>query len=61
MTYKEAKCWSCDLDILVETHDFAPRNYCITCAYSKLALVSENQTAVYLEGGLLHRKMLGLS
>jgi hypothetical protein len=53
MTYKEAKCWKCDLDILVEAHDLAPRNYCTTCAYSKLA-------EVYAEGGLLHRKMLGL-
>ena len=61
MTYKKTQCWKCDLDLVVEAHDFAERNYCETCAWDKLIMVPDNQTQVYEEGGLLHRKMLGLS
>ena len=38
MTYKNTRCWKCDSDILVATHDLAERNYCETCAWDKLAL-----------------------
>ena len=38
MTYKKTQCWKCDLDLVVEAHDFAERNYCETCAWDKLAL-----------------------
>jgi hypothetical protein len=36
--YKNTRCWKCDLDLLVEAHDLAERNYCETCAWDKLAL-----------------------
>jgi len=36
--YKNARCWKCDLDLVVEAHDLAERNYCETCAWDKLAL-----------------------
>ena len=37
MTYTKTRCWKCDLDLVVEAHDFAERNYCETCAWDKLA------------------------
>lgn len=37
--YKNARCWKCDLDLVIEAHDYAERNYCYTCAWDKLALV----------------------
>jgi hypothetical protein len=37
--YKNTRCWKCDLDLVVEAHDLAERNYCETCAWDKLALV----------------------
>ena len=36
--YKNVRCWKCDSDILVASHDLAERNYCNTCAWDKLAL-----------------------
>jgi hypothetical protein len=36
--YKNTRCWKCDLDLVVEAHDLAERNYCETCAWDKLAL-----------------------
>lgn len=37
--YIQARCWKCDCDIVVASHDYAERNYCNTCAWDKLALV----------------------
>lgn len=34
--YKNAQCWKCDLDIVVEAHDYAERNYCTNCAWDKI-------------------------
>jgi hypothetical protein len=34
--YKLQYCWSCDIDIMVKVTDLAPRNYCATCAWSKI-------------------------
>jgi ribosomal protein S27AE len=34
--YKNTRCWKCDSDIMVATHDYAERNYCNTCAWDKL-------------------------
>jgi hypothetical protein len=45
--YKNTRCWKCDLDLVVEAHDLAERNYCTTCAWDKLSMVSENQTVVH--------------
>ena len=42
--YKNTRCWKCDLDLIVEAHDLAERNYCTTCAWDKLSAVSDNQT-----------------
>lgn len=36
--YINTRCWKCDLDLVVEAHDLAERNYCTTCAWDKLAL-----------------------
>ena len=41
--YKKARCWKCDLDLVVEAHDYAERNYCTTCAWDKLY---DNRTVV---------------
>lgn len=35
--YKNVRCWKCDSDIMVATHDLAERNYCGTCAWDKIA------------------------
>jgi hypothetical protein len=35
--YKNTKCWKCDLDLVVEAHDLAERNYCNACAWDKIA------------------------
>ena len=42
--YKNVRCWKCDSNIMVATHDLAERNYCQSCAWDKLLLVSDNQT-----------------
>jgi hypothetical protein len=34
--YKNAQCWKCDLDLVVEAHDYAERNYCTNCAWDKI-------------------------
>lgn len=34
--YTNAKCWKCDMDLSIPTHDLAERNYCQTCAFDKL-------------------------
>jgi ribosomal protein S27AE len=44
--YKNVRCWKCDTEILVASHDLAERNYCTTCAWDKLY---DNRT-----GELLH-------
>ena len=44
MTYRNTRCWKCDLDLVVEAHDYAERNYCTSCAWDKL-ISSDYQTA----------------
>lgn len=34
--YKNVRCWKCDTDILVASHDLAERNYCGQCAWDKI-------------------------
>jgi hypothetical protein len=34
--YKNTRCWKCDLDLVVEAHDLAERNYCQSCAWDKI-------------------------
>ena len=43
--YINTKCWKCDCHLMVASHDLAERNYCTTCAWDKLIMVSDNQTA----------------
>lgn len=35
-TYRKTKCYTCGDTISVPTYDYAIRNYCYTCAMSKL-------------------------
>lgn len=34
--YRNTRCWKCDSDIVVASHDYAERNYCQSCAWDKL-------------------------
>jgi ribosomal protein S27AE len=34
--YKNVRCWKCDTNILVASHDLAERNYCQSCAWDKI-------------------------
>lgn len=43
--YKNARCWKCDLDLVIEAHDYAERNYCQSCAWDKLLGVGLSHTS----------------
>lgn len=42
-SYTQRKCYKCDIDIMVISHDVSERYYCYGCAMSKLS-VYDNRT-----------------
>lgn len=38
--YKEHHCYQCRMPIMVASHDVAERNYCQSCAFSKIGATS---------------------
>ena len=39
MTYLEGVCYSCEVALMVASHDASSRNYCQTCAWNKLGAI----------------------
>lgn len=37
--YENRLCYGCAITIMVATHDISERNYCQTCAFSKIGAV----------------------
>lgn len=43
--YTERKCWDCDVDLMVISHDVSERYYCNSCAWAKFSEPYDNRTS----------------
>ena len=41
----ERNCYSCDIDLMVVSHDVSERYYCNSCAWAKFSGTYDNRTS----------------